>query len=75
MHPAKLLMLTGLILLLVGGLWYFAQYFAGSGPLSRLGRLPGDINIQRGNFSIYIPITTCILLSILLTLIFSLFRR
>lgn len=72
MHPAKLLMLTGLILLFAGAIWYF-----GSGPLSRLGvgRLPGDINIQRGNWNIYIPITTCILLSIILTLILMLFRR
>ncbi|HEV8131056.1 MAG TPA: DUF2905 domain-containing protein [Acidobacteriota bacterium] len=75
MHPAKLLMVAGLILLLIGGLWYFADYFAGSGPLSRLGRLPGDINIRRGHWNVYIPITSCILLSIILTLIFSLFRR
>ncbi|MBI4456801.1 MAG: DUF2905 domain-containing protein [Acidobacteria bacterium] len=74
MHPAKVLMLWGLILLLVGVFWYFAAL----GPLLRLGKLPGDISIQRGNWSIYIPITTCILVSILLTLvffIFSLFRR
>ena len=40
-----------------------------------LGRLPGDIRIQRGNFSFYFPVVTCIILSVLLTLIFSLFRR
>jgi hypothetical protein len=40
-----------------------------------LGRLPGDIRIERGNFSFYFPIVTCIVLSIILTLIFSLFRR
>lgn len=40
-----------------------------------LGRLPGDIAVRRGNFSFYFPVVTSIILSILLTLIFSLFRR
>jgi hypothetical protein len=40
-----------------------------------LGRLPGDIRIDRGNFGLYFPIVTCIVISIVLTLIFSLFRR
>jgi len=40
-----------------------------------LGRLPGDISIRRGNFSFFFPIVTSVLLSILLTLILSLFRR
>jgi len=39
-----------------------------------LGRLPGDIRIERGNFGLYFPIVTCIVISIILTLIFSLFR-
>ena len=40
-----------------------------------LGRLPGDIAVKRGNFGFYVPLTTSILLSILLTLLFALFRR
>jgi len=40
-----------------------------------LGRLPGDIAVRRGNVSFYFPLATCILLSIILTLILSLFRR
>ncbi|MFH1621602.1 MAG: DUF2905 domain-containing protein [Candidatus Omnitrophota bacterium] len=40
-----------------------------------LGKLPGDINIQKENFSFYFPITTCILISIALSLIFWLFSR
>jgi hypothetical protein len=40
-----------------------------------IGRLPGDIAIKRENFSLYLPITTSIILSIILTLIFSFFRR
>ena len=39
------------------------------------GRLPGDIVVRRGNFSFYFPVVTSLLLSILLTLIFALFRR
>jgi hypothetical protein len=40
-----------------------------------LGRLPGDLSIKRDNFSFYFPITTSIILSIILTLILSWFRR
>jgi hypothetical protein len=40
-----------------------------------LGRLPGDFQMRRGNFSFYFPLTTSILLSILLTLLFAFFRR
>jgi hypothetical protein len=40
-----------------------------------LGRLPGDIQMRRGHFSFYVPLTTSIVLSIILTLILALFRR
>jgi hypothetical protein len=40
-----------------------------------LGRLPGDIYVRRGNFRFYFPLATSIVLSILLTLILTLFRR
>jgi hypothetical protein len=40
-----------------------------------LGRLPGDFAVKRDNFSFYFPITTSIILSIILTLLLSLFRR
>ena len=39
------------------------------------GRLPGDIYVRRGSFSFYVPLATSIVLSILLTLLFALFRR
>jgi uncharacterized protein YybS (DUF2232 family) len=39
-----------------------------------LGRLPGDIHYSRGNFSFYFPVVTCLLLSLLLTLLLWLFR-
>ena len=40
-----------------------------------LGQLPGDVNYQRGNFSLHFPIVTCILVSIVLTILSWLFRR
>lgn len=40
-----------------------------------LGKLPGDIRIERGNSVFYFPIVTCIIISVVLSLIFSLFRR
>lgn len=40
-----------------------------------IGRLPGDIAVKRDNFSFYFPITTSIILSIILTVILALFRR
>lgn len=40
-----------------------------------VGRLPGDIYIKRPNFSFYFPITTCIILSIIATIVFSLLKR
>ena len=40
-----------------------------------VGRLPGDVYVKRANFSFYFPMTTSIILSIILTLIFALFRR
>jgi hypothetical protein len=40
-----------------------------------LGRLPGDISYRRGNFSFHFPIVTSIVVSIILTLLFSFFRR
>jgi uncharacterized protein HemY len=40
-----------------------------------IGRLPGDFAIRRGNFSFYFPLATSIILSIVLTLLFALFRR
>ena len=40
-----------------------------------LGRLPGDIVYRKGNFTFYFPLVTCLLLSVILSLLLSLFRR
>ncbi len=65
----KMLILFGVVLALLGGLLLVA------GKIPYLGRLPGDIVIRRENWSVYFPLTTSILISILLTLLFSLFSR
>ncbi len=65
----KTLIIFGLILCGVGVLLLAAP------KIPWLGRLPGDIAIQREKFSFYFPLTTCLLISLILTLILSLFRR
>lgn len=67
---ARLLIILGVIILIVGGLLYFAAQFG-----LPLGKLPGDIRFKRGNFTCFIPLASTILLSILLTLILNLIIR
>ncbi len=71
MGLGKLLIIVGIVLIVVGLLVNYSHFFS----FMHIGHLPGDIRIKRGNFTFYFPLTTCILLSILLTLIFSLFRK
>lgn len=66
---AKLLILFGIVLTVLGGLLLVM------GRIPFIGRLPGDFYIQRGNFTFYIPLTTSILISLFLTFLFSLFSR
>ena len=66
---AKLLLFWGLILLLAGALLLILA----KSPL--LGKLPGDIFIQRRGFSLYLPLASCLLLSILLTIVLRLFLK
>jgi formate hydrogenlyase subunit 3/multisubunit Na+/H+ antiporter MnhD subunit len=67
----RLFIILGAVLLAVG-LWLT---FAPHVSFGRLGRLPGDIHIKRDNFTFYFPLTTCILISVLLTLLFSILSR
>ncbi|MFN9245055.1 MAG: DUF2905 domain-containing protein [Cyanobacteriota bacterium] len=64
----KTLVLLGALLLLIGLLW---PWISASG----LGRLPGDISIQRPGFSFFFPLTTSLLLSAVLSLVFWLVWR
>ena len=67
--PAKLLIGLGLVLVALGvALWALPS-------LPWLGRLPGDIRIERPGFRLYLPIATCLLLSLLLSLIAALFSK
>ena len=66
----KILVVTGVSLAVLGGLLWLAGHFD-----LPLGRLPGDIRIERPNFRFYFPLTTCLLASALLTLILWLVRR
>jgi len=65
----KFLVIVGLVIVVIGALLW-----SGVGK-GWLGRLPGDIHISKGNFSFHFPIVTCILASIILSLILWLFRK
>jgi hypothetical protein len=65
----KSLMLIGIALAVIGAALYL---FKG---IPFLGKLPGDILIQKKNFTFYFPLATCLLLSFLLTMFFYLFRK
>jgi hypothetical protein len=66
---AKILILVGVIFIISGIIFLLA------GKLPYIGKLPGDIIIHRKNFSFYFPITTCILVSIILSFIFWLLTK
>lgn len=66
----RLLMIAGVLLFMIGLLWWLA-----GDKLHWLGRLPGDIRIERENFRFYFPLTTMILVSILLSVAWRLVRR
>jgi hypothetical protein len=66
MNVGRLLVFVGLVIAALGALMMVGL---------PLGRLPGDIVVQRGRGTVYVPIVTSIVLSLLLTLLFALFRR
>ena len=68
MDFGRLLVIVGAVLVVAGFLWPYI------GKLG-LGRLPGDIVIEREGFSLYLPITTCVLISAVLTLGIWLLRK
>ncbi|MBU0966178.1 MAG: DUF2905 domain-containing protein [Proteobacteria bacterium] len=65
---AKNFIIIGILLVVIGLLWPVLSKLP-------LGRLPGDIVIRRENFSFYFPLTTSILISLLLSLFFWFFRK
>ncbi|MDB6029947.1 MAG: hypothetical protein JWM16_285 [Verrucomicrobiales bacterium] len=65
----KMLVIAGAVMVAVG-----VVLWTGVGK-NWLGRLPGDISYTRGNFSFHFPLITCLLISVLLTFLFWIFRR
>jgi len=65
----KVLIIFGIVVAGIGVLLLVGD------KLPWIGRLPGDIMIKREKFTFYFPIVTCIIISIILTLLFSIFRK
>ncbi len=65
---SRTLIVIGLVIIVIGLLWPFLQKL-------HLGRLPGDILIKRDGFRLYLPLTSSIVISIILSIILWIFRR
>ena len=65
----KTLIIVGIVIVLLGVIIVFA------GKIPWLGRLPGDIYIKRDNFTFHFPLATCIILSIIISLLMWIFKR
>ncbi len=68
-HLGKILIVAGIVLFLVGVLFYWGE------KLPWLGKLPGDVIIKKKNFTIYFPVASCLLISLLLTLVFFVLNK
>jgi len=66
---SKILIILGIVLIAAGLIWWLV------GRWIPLGRLPGDIVYEKGNVKFYFPIVTCILISVIGSLLMMLFRR
>ncbi|CCQ94014.1 conserved hypothetical protein [[Clostridium] ultunense Esp] len=64
----RIFLTIGIVLVVIGIVFIIGERFG-------LGKLPGDIFIQKGNFTFFFPIVSSIIISIILTLILNLFRR
>ncbi|MCL5019517.1 MAG: DUF2905 domain-containing protein [Patescibacteria group bacterium] len=65
----KGLIILGIIIILIGVILLYGI------KIPFIGRLPGDIYIQKGNFIFYFPLTTCIVISVIIYIAFKFFRR
>lgn len=69
MHPlAKMLIIVGAVCIAAGLIWQFGGRFL------HLGRLPGDIVVEKNGFRVYFPIVTCVLISLVASLLMYVFR-
>lgn len=69
----KILVGFGVVMIVLGGILLLAGHLSGKVPW--IGRLPGDIYIERGSWRFYFPLATSVIISIVLTLLLSLFGR
>lgn len=69
----KILLGFGLVMVILGGILLVGGHLSGTMPW--FGRLPGDVYIRRGNWTFYFPLATCLLISIIVTIVFSIFGR
>ncbi|MDP9229799.1 MAG: DUF2905 domain-containing protein [Bacteroidota bacterium] len=69
-ETGKYIIITGCIIIVIGIITYFFH-----DKLNWIGRLPGDIRVEKENFRFYLPITTMIIFSLLLTLIIQIIKR
>jgi hypothetical protein len=66
---AKTLIFIGILLVVIGVIFSFA------GKVPWIGRLPGDLMIEREGYTYYFPLTSCILISVIISLVLYFFRR
>lgn len=69
-HLGKILIGVGILVVIVGIIIYFW-----GNKLSWLGNLPGDIRVERENFKFYFPLTTMIIISVIITVLVRLFNK
>ncbi|MDF2662407.1 MAG: hypothetical protein K0Q94_5198 [Paenibacillus sp.] len=68
-HVPKFLVGAGIVLIVTGLIWMFLGRFI------NMGRLPGDIAIEKGSFKFYFPVVTCIVISVVLSVIAYIARQ
>jgi hypothetical protein len=69
-HIGKTIVVIGLIVALIGGVIMLMGKLPGGGGFRWLGKLPGDISIQREHFTFYFPLATSLVISVVLSLLF-----
>lgn len=69
-NTGKYILIAGVVIVIIGAIIYFF-----GDKLHWIGQLPGDIRVEKGAFRFYFPITTMIIFSLLLTLLFNVFKR
>jgi len=69
-QTGKYILIAGIFIVVAGILIYFFHDY-----LKWIGKLPGDISIHKENFRFYFPLTTMIIFSVILTILFNIFKR